>query len=105
MFAEIAEKKAGYKKFYEQSGMGTKLGAPEDSTNRTKMAVLTESQDNSVSLEPQDHRARQDRHTAHGGWPTAWWNRPLRLVLTTWITRRRTWRSRTPPAPRIALLR
>ena len=30
----------GYKKFYEQSGMCPKPGAPEDSTIRTKVAGL-----------------------------------------------------------------
>ena len=36
MFAEIAEKKDDYKKFYEQFGKCLKLGVHEDSTNRTK---------------------------------------------------------------------
>merc|ERR1712014_100067 len=40
MFAEIAEKKDDYKKFYEQFGKCLKLGAHEDSTNRTKVAEL-----------------------------------------------------------------
>merc|ERR1712079_39438 len=40
MFAEIAEKKDDYKKFYEQSGKCLKLGVHEDSTNRTKVAEL-----------------------------------------------------------------
>eukprot|EP00494_Astrolonche_serrata_P001530 UN01536 len=38
MFAEIAEKKDDYKKFYQQFGKCLKLGVHEDSTNRTKVA-------------------------------------------------------------------
>ena len=34
MFAEIAENKDDYKKFYEQFGNCLKLGIHEDSTNR-----------------------------------------------------------------------
>merc|ERR1712179_698927 len=40
MFAEIAEKKDDYKKFYEQFGKCMKLGVHEDSTNRIKVAEL-----------------------------------------------------------------
>merc|ERR1712243_111491 len=40
MFAEIAEKKDDYKKFYEQFGKNLKLGIHEDSTNRKKLAGL-----------------------------------------------------------------
>merc|ERR1712003_353073 len=40
MFAEIAEKKDDYKKFYEQFGKCLKLGVHEDSTNRIKVAEL-----------------------------------------------------------------
>ena len=40
MFAEIAEKKDDYKKFYEQFGKCLKLGVHEDSTNSTKVAEL-----------------------------------------------------------------
>merc|ERR1739848_715836 len=40
MFAEIAEKKDDYKKFYEQFSKCLKLGVHEDSTNRTKVAEL-----------------------------------------------------------------
>jgi len=40
MFAEIAEKKDDYKKFYEQFGKNLKLGIHEDSTNRSKIADL-----------------------------------------------------------------
>merc|ERR1711963_985801 len=38
MFAEIAEKKDDYKKFYEQFSKNLKLGIHEDSTNRKKLA-------------------------------------------------------------------
>merc|ERR1712242_592480 len=40
MFAEIAEKKDDYKKFYEQFGKCLKLGVYQDSTNITKVAEL-----------------------------------------------------------------
>merc|ERR1712078_503216 len=40
MFAEIAEKKDDYKKFYEQFSKNIKLGIHEDSTNRIKVAEL-----------------------------------------------------------------
>merc|ERR1711936_225402 len=40
MFAEIAEDKDNFKKFYEQFGKCLKLGVHEDSTNRTKVAEL-----------------------------------------------------------------
>merc|ERR1712200_117609 len=43
MFAEIAEKKDDYIKFYEQFGKCLKLGVHEDSTNRTKVAELLRS--------------------------------------------------------------
>merc|ERR1711964_551617 len=39
-FAEIAEKKDDYKKFYEQFSKNIKLGIHEDSTNRGKVAEL-----------------------------------------------------------------
>merc|ERR1712100_261180 len=55
MFAEIAEKKDDYKKFYEQFGKCLKLGIHEDSTNRQKIAELlryqtSKSGDESISL-------------------------------------------------------
>merc|ERR1719487_1728365 len=55
MFAEIAEKKDDYKKFYEQFGKCLKLGVHEDSTNRTKVAELlrfntSKSGDEQISL-------------------------------------------------------
>jgi molecular chaperone HtpG len=40
MFAEIAEKKYDYKKFYEEFGKCLKLGLHEDFTIRTKVAGL-----------------------------------------------------------------
>merc|ERR1712224_300570 len=40
LFAEVAEKKDDYKKFYEQFGKNLKLGIHEDSTNRKKIADL-----------------------------------------------------------------
>ena len=39
-FVGIAEKKDDYKEFYERFGKCLKLGAHEDSTNRTKVAGL-----------------------------------------------------------------
>merc|ERR1711953_416029 len=55
MFAEIAEKKDDYKKFYEQFSKCLKLGIHEDSTNRTKVAELlrfhsSKSGDEQISL-------------------------------------------------------
>ncbi|KAJ7323464.1 hypothetical protein OS493_031387 [Desmophyllum pertusum] len=40
LFAEVAEDKDNYKKFYEHFGKNIKLGIHEDSVNRTKLADL-----------------------------------------------------------------
>lgn len=40
MFAEVAENKDDYTKFYENFGKNLKLGVHEDSANRSKLADL-----------------------------------------------------------------
>ena len=55
LFAEIAEKKADYKTFYEQFGKNLKLGIHEDQQNREKIAELlryqsSKSGEESISL-------------------------------------------------------
>merc|ERR1719189_1299078 len=67
MFAEIAEKKDDYKKFYEQFGKCLKLGVHEDSTNRTKVAELlrfhtSKSGDEMVSLKEYIDRMKEGQN-------------------------------------------
>merc|ERR1719506_1866747 len=64
MFTEVAEKKDDYKKFYEQFGKNLKLGIPEDSTNRAKLADLlryqtSKSGDESISLKEYVDRMKE----------------------------------------------
>merc|ERR1719436_1861490 len=64
MFAEIAEKKDDYKKFYEQFGKCLKLGVHEDSTNRVKVAELmryqtSKSGDEQISLKEYVDRMKE----------------------------------------------
>merc|ERR1719213_1123375 len=67
MFAEIAEKKDDYKKFYEQFGKCLKLGVHEDSTNRVKIAELlrwhtSKSGDESISLKEYVDRMKEGQN-------------------------------------------
>merc|ERR1711881_758023 len=67
MFAEIAEKKDDYKKFYEQFGKCLKLGVHEDSTNRTKVAELmryhtSKSGDEQISLKEYIDRMKEGQN-------------------------------------------
>merc|ERR1719405_272820 len=67
MFAEIAEKKDDYKKFYEQFSKNLKLGIHEDSTNRTKIAELlrfqtSKSGDESISLKEYVDRMKEGQN-------------------------------------------
>merc|ERR1712220_41337 len=67
MFAEIAEKKDDYKKFYEQFGKCLKLGVHEDSTNRTKVAELlrwhtSKSGDEQISLKEYVDRLKEGQN-------------------------------------------
>merc|ERR1712139_764983 len=67
MFAEIAEKKDDYKKFYEQFGKCLKLGIHEDSTNRTKVAELlryhtSKSGDEMISLKEYVDRMKEGQN-------------------------------------------
>ena len=64
MFAEIAEQKDDYKKFYEQFGKCLKLGIHEDSTNRTEIAEslrlnTSKSADEQISLKEHVDRMKQ----------------------------------------------
>merc|ERR1712058_136226 len=67
MFAEIAEKKDDYKKFYEQFSKNIKLGIHEDSTNRTKVAELmryhtSKSGDEQISLKEYVDRMKEGQN-------------------------------------------
>merc|ERR1711976_167422 len=67
MFAEIAEKKDDYKKFYEQFGKCLKLGVHEDSTNRVKIAELlryqtSKSGDEFISLKEYVDRMKEGQN-------------------------------------------
>merc|ERR1719484_189942 len=67
MFAEIAEKKDDYKKFYEQFSKNIKLGIHEDSTNRTKIAELmryntSKSGDEQISLKEYVDRMKEGQN-------------------------------------------
>merc|ERR1712012_674723 len=67
MFAEIAEKKDDYKKFYEQFGKCLKLGIHEDSTNRAKIAELlrfntSKSGDEQISLKEYVDRMKEGQN-------------------------------------------
>merc|ERR1712190_23368 len=67
MFAEIAERKDDYKKFYEQFGKCLKLGVHEDSTNRTKVAELlrfhtSKSGDEQISLKEYVDRMKEGQN-------------------------------------------
>merc|ERR1712000_178551 len=67
MFAEIAEKKDDYKKFYEQFCKNIKLGIHEDSTNRVKVAELmryhtSKSGDEQISLKEYVDRMKEGQN-------------------------------------------
>merc|ERR1711953_549184 len=67
MFAEIAEKKDDYKKFYEQFSKNIKLGIHEDSTNRVKVAELmryhtSKSGDEQISLKEYVDRMKEGQN-------------------------------------------
>merc|ERR1712159_416503 len=67
MFAEIAEKKDDYKKFYEQFSKNLKLGIHEDSTNRAKIAELmrfhtSKSGDEQISLKEYVDRMKEGQN-------------------------------------------
>merc|ERR1712167_124726 len=67
MFAEIAENKEDYNKFYEQFQKNIKLGVHEDSTNRTKIAELmrfstSKSGDEQISLKEYVDRMKEGQN-------------------------------------------
>merc|ERR1712219_46834 len=67
MFAEIAEKKDDYKKFYEQFSKNLELGIHEDSTNRAKVAELMRFQtsktgDEQISLKEYVDRMKEGQN-------------------------------------------
>merc|ERR1711904_602669 len=67
MFAEIAEKKDDYKKFFEQFSKNIKLGIHEDSTNRAKIAELlrfntSKSGDEQISLKEYVDRMKEGQN-------------------------------------------
>merc|ERR1712006_75429 len=67
MFAEIADKKDDYKKFYEQFSKNIKLGIHEDSTNRAKVAELmryhtSKSGDEQISLKEYVDRMKEGQN-------------------------------------------
>ena len=71
MFAEIAEKKDDYKKFYEQFGKCLKLGVHEDSTNRTKAGhSLVTTRLNCGFIASDKHR-KPDSHVVSARWPSS----------------------------------